>query len=173
MKIFFLLSVLVLVGCNGCQRQKATEQPMSEKELMEKLVAHNKAAHEAEIEAIDDFIKVKGWPVVTTGTGLRYWIYESGTGENAKLDDFASISYEVYDLEGQLIYEAKKEDPGVFKIGQDNVESGLHEMVLLMKVGDKAKVVLPSYLAFGLTGDSKKIAQNMPLYYNLELVALN
>jgi FKBP-type peptidyl-prolyl cis-trans isomerase len=46
-------------------------------------------------------------------------------------------------------------------------------MILLMKVGDKAKVILPSHLAFGLTGDSKKVAQSMPLLYDLELVALD
>lgn len=173
MRIFFLLSILVLVGCNGCKRQKANEQAMSEQELMEILVERNKSAHQAEIVAIDEFVKTKGWPVSTTGTGLRYWIFENGSGAEAKLDDFASIAYQVFDMDGNLIYEADKEHPGIFKIGQDNVESGLHEMVLLMKVGDKAKVVLPSYLAFGLTGDSKKVAQNMPLVYNLELVALN
>jgi len=56
--------------------------------------------------------------------------------------------------------------------GMDNVESGLHEVILLMKVGDKAKVVLPSHLAFGLTGDSSKIPHSTPLVYDIQLIDL-
>jgi FKBP-type peptidyl-prolyl cis-trans isomerase len=104
---------------------------------------------------------------------MHYWIYEKGTGVQAKLDDYASIVYKVELLDGTLCYEAKKDKPGVFKIGQDAVETGIHEVVLLMRVGDKARVVLPSHLAFGLTGDSSKVPKSSPLVYDIELIALN
>jgi FKBP-type peptidyl-prolyl cis-trans isomerase FkpA len=62
--------------------------------------------------------------------------------------------------------------PGSFVIGRDQVESGLHEVLLLMHLGDRAKVILPSHLAFGLTGDSGKIPSHATLIYDLHLVGI-
>jgi FKBP-type peptidyl-prolyl cis-trans isomerase len=167
----FLL--VVLMSCNGCREQRESQEVITQYKLMKDLVAHNKALHEEEIQLIDDFIATQNWKMTTTGTGLRYWIYQPGSGAQAKLNNVASIQYIVSKFDGTELYRSDFSKPSQFLIGQDNVESGLHEMILLMKVGDKAKVILPSHLAFGLTGDSKKVAQSMPLLYDLELVALD
>lgn len=172
MRIIGIIVLITLIGCNGCKNSKQSETPMDPNKMAADLVAMNKAKHEAEIVEINEFVKNKGWNVTTTGTGLRYWIYEEGNGAQAKTDDIVSIAYKVQQFDGKLLYEATKEKPGSFKVGQDNVESGLHEMLLLMKVGDKAKVILPSYLAFGFTGDSNKVSHDMPLVYDLELVSI-
>jgi FKBP-type peptidyl-prolyl cis-trans isomerase len=121
---------------------------------------------------VHDFIKDKKWPMTETGTGLNYWIYENGKGAKAELEMFATISYTVSNFDGVEIYKSEPANPGMFKIGMDNVESGLHEVIVLMKVGDKAKVVLPSHLAFGLTGDSSKIPHSTPLVYDIQLIDL-
>lgn len=173
MRIFGIIVLITLIGCNGCKNSKQSETVVDPNQMAADLVAMNKAKHEAEIVEINEFIKNKGWNVTTTGTGLRYWIYENGAGQLAKTDDIVSIAYTVEQFDGKQLYEASRDKPGTFKVGQDNVESGLHEMLLLMHVGDKAKVILPSYLAFGLTGDSNKVSHDMPLVYDLELVAIN
>jgi FKBP-type peptidyl-prolyl cis-trans isomerase len=41
-----------------------------------------------------------------------------------------------------------------------------------MRKGDIAKIILPSYLAHGLTGDSDKIPPMSTVLYNIELVDL-
>ena len=57
-----------------------------------------------------------------------------------------------------------------FVIGEGDEPSGLHEMVKLMRVGAKAKVIIPSYLAYGLVGDDNKIPPSATLFYDLYLV---
>jgi len=41
-----------------------------------------------------------------------------------------------------------------------------------MRVGDRAKFIIPSHLAFGLIGDQKKIRHKATLVYDLEFVSM-
>ena len=41
-----------------------------------------------------------------------------------------------------------------------------------MKEGDKAKLILPSHLAYGLIGDQNKIPQKATIIYDIELLEL-
>ncbi len=52
------------------------------------------------------------------------------------------------------------------------VESGLHHGVKHLSVGDKAKFILPSHLAFGTYGDGEKIPSKATLLYDLELIEI-
>ena len=63
--------------------------------------------------------------------------------------------------------------PKKFLIGKDHVESGVHEGVTLMHVGDRAKFVIPSYLAHGLSGDNAKIPPRSVLIVDLKLLRLD
>ena len=59
-----------------------------------------------------------------------------------------------------------------FIVGKDYVESGLHEGIAFMNAGDKALIIIPSYLAHGLAGDLKKIPFRSTIVYDVELVAI-
>lgn len=122
---------------------------------------------------INDYIKRNGWQVTTTPTGVRYMIYEEGKGVKAESGMIALIEFEVYLLDGTKCYSSKDEGIKQFKIEQSDVESGLHEAVQQMKVGDRAKVILPHYRAHGLIGDSKKIPPLSPIVYDVYLKALS
>lgn len=164
----FLLCLTALFGCNGC-REKQAPVGLSEAELRKKLIEHNKSEHQAETQRIKDFVKEKGWPMLETGTGLHYWIYEKGSGPAPVNGNVVDISYKVSHLNGTEIYASQN---GQFRLGEDNVESGLHEALLLLHQGDKARLIMPSHLAFGLTGDSEKIPQNATLLYDIALLTI-
>ena len=69
-------------------------------------------------------------------------------------------------------YNSDKDGLKLIELGKAEVESGLEEGILLMKVGDKAKLVIPSHLAFGLLGDENKIPKRATLIYDVELVEI-
>ena len=46
----------------------------SPKELKQKIVAANKMYIKRESDEIDQYIKLRSWEMITTGTGLRYMI---------------------------------------------------------------------------------------------------
>jgi len=122
---------------------------------------------------IEGFAERRGWEMTKTGTGLRYMVYEGkGEGEKAKDGQIATLDYKVSLMDGVEVYSSKEDGPRSFMIGQDNVETGLHEAVTYLKLGDKAHVILPSHLAHGLTGDNNKIPPRSTVIYNLELIGL-
>ena len=167
-KLPLVVVIALLASCNGCRDQKqATEETVV---TLDDLVRNNKRIHEEEMREIEVYIQEKKWPVSKTATGLNYWIYEAGSGDLARMKDVVSVAYHIELMDGTACYDASKEAPKRFTVGHDNVESGLHEVVQLMRKGDRAKVVLPSHLAFGLTGDSNKIPQNATVIYDLQIV---
>jgi FKBP-type peptidyl-prolyl cis-trans isomerase FkpA len=166
--LFLIACHMVLLGCNGCREQQH-QVALSEAELRQQLIEHNKSEHQAETQRIKAFVKEKGWPMTETGTGLYCWIYENGNGAAPVNGNVVDISYKVTLLDGTAIYEAQN---GQFRLGEDNVESGLHEALLLMHLGDKARLIMPSHLAFGLTGDSEKVPQKATLLYDIALLRI-
>jgi len=162
--------LIILSSCANSEPD--TKKTFTEKELKEPLIEANKKAIVTEDQQIKDFIARNRWDVKETGTGLRYRIYESGSGERAEIGKIAIISYKVSLLNGETVYSSDELGNKEFKIGRGGVESGLEEGILLLRVGDRAKFIIPSHLAFGLLGDQNKIFTKTTLVYDLKLLDL-
>jgi FKBP-type peptidyl-prolyl cis-trans isomerase FkpA len=164
--------IFLAQACGGCKNNKK-QQVVDYKKIENDLLEQNKKNAHSESVAIDEYIKKNNWKdVIKTGTGLRYTIIQRGDGILAKTDNIAKVNYKVSLLDGTLCYSSERKGPHEFKIGQDDIESGLHEGITYMHVGDKAKFLLPSHLAHGFTGDQKKIPSNSPILYEIELLGL-
>jgi FKBP-type peptidyl-prolyl cis-trans isomerase len=57
-------------------------------------------------------------------------------------------------------------------IGKGGVEAGLEDGILLMHEGGRAKFIIPSHLAFGLTGNGNKIPPKSTLIYDIKLLKI-
>ena len=171
MKYTYLIFALalILMSCDSCTNDKKVVPQMTQAQIDSMLIAQNRNFHAQEKELLQKFVTEKQWPTTITGTGIHYWIYQQGTGETVKSEQIAMVEYEVSLLDGTVVYKSKPGEKVPVKIGHDNVESGLHEAMLLMKKGDRAKFVLPSYRAFGLTGEGK-IPMNAAVVYDIHLV---
>lgn len=164
---------LILAGLFSCQEdEKKNNTVLNEQQVKETLINANKEAAEEESLQIDAYVKRRNLDVITTGTGLRYQIYKKGSGEKAEIGKRAIVAYEVSLIDGTVCYSTKEFGPEEFKIGSDRVESGLHEAICYMSVGDKAKIIIPSHLAHGLMGDSKKIPIRSTIIYDIELIKI-
>lgn len=171
MKYAWVGFLWIFISCNGCRDKQAASE-MTYEEMQKELIETNKAKLKEEKAAILKFIERKKWKMTETGTGLFYEIYQKGSGEKAKEGDVVVLSYTVSLLDGKVCYSSTPANPSHFKVGEDNVETGLHEVVQYLSVGDKAHVVLPSHRAFGFTGDSSKIPQDASVVYDIELLAI-
>lgn len=166
--VFLCLIASVVKQCKNSEKEKA--KSLTQEEVQQPMIRVNKQLIKNESENIDAYITRQNWEVEKTGTGLRYMIYKKGTGEPATHGKIAKINYKVNLLDGTLCYTSDKTGPQEFKIGEDNVESGLHEGIQYLKEGDKAKIIIPSHLAHGLIGDSEKIPPLSPIVYDVELI---
>jgi FKBP-type peptidyl-prolyl cis-trans isomerase FkpA len=167
------LLVLILVMLSSCRESSKPSKSTRHLSMMsDSLVNYNRGVVLTEDQQIEDFIARYGWKMKQTGTGLRYLIYKKGDGVKALKGKIAVIGYKLHLLNGDLIYSSDKEGLKEFKIGYGGVESGVEEGILLMHVGDRAKFIVPSHLAFGLLGDQNKIPQRATLVYDIELVKI-
>lgn len=167
---FVLLASVLFTCCSEQPKPSASTRHLGM--MSDSLVNYNRGVVMSEDQQIEDFIARYGWTMTKTGTGLRYLIYKKGRGEKGHKGEIAVIGYTSRLLNGNLCYTSDKDGLKEFKIGYGGVESGVEEGILLMHVGDRAKFILPSHLAFGLLGDQKKIPQQAALVYDIELVKL-
>ena len=160
-----------LFACGQAGRQN--DRPdINPKEYKEPLMEANKIRVQREDVEIDNYIKRHQWDMKETGTGLRYLIYHEDGGEEAMTGKTAVINFKISLLDGTACYSSENNGPKKFTIGQGGVESGLEEGILLLKVGDKAKFILPSHLAYGLLGDGDKIPSHVVIIYEVDLIEL-
>ena len=136
----------------------------------EELIAINKAMVNDEQEQIEDYIKRYGYKMITTPTGLHYLLQDSGQGRAPVFKSVVSLKYKVEFLNGNYCYSSDSSGVLQFSIGQSDEPTGLQEGLLKLKEGGKAIYIVPSYLAYGLTGDGNKIGNNQTLVYHVTLL---
>lgn len=167
--IIFAASLFLWASC-GNKHQINEEQPIVTDTLSEQLLHSNKRISAKERLDIDNFVRRKQWPMTETGTGLRYSVYSEGKGRQVVSGDLVSVEFEISLLNGKICYSSEETGAEQFVVDHDHVESGLHEAIKYLRVGDKAKIIIPSHLAFGLTGDSDQIPPLSPVVYDLTVV---
>ncbi len=132
----------------------------------EKRIAEEKAKAEAKLEAI-----AAGFE--KTDSGLRYQLIQNGSGSAAKKGDLVSVHYEGSLDNGQVFDSSySRKEPITFPLGQGQVIPGWDEGIALLKVGDKARFVIPSHLAYGSRGAGGVIPPNATLIFDVELMAV-
>lgn len=170
--ILFSAVIFLIPACSDSNKQVSKNVNIQGKEFQDKLIDANKMYVKRESDEIDQYVAHKGWTMVKTGTGLRYMIIRKGTGNQAKPEQLAKVNYKISLLDGTVCYSSDSIGPREFVVAGDNVESGLHEGIQYMHVGDKAVMILPSHLAHGLIGDENKIPPKASVVYELELLSL-
>ncbi len=170
LRIFVLGCSLFLFACESKNRVE-NKVKIKNSDLKKPLLKANRGLVNKENAEIDSYVLRRNWKMKQTGSGLRYRIYHQGNGANAEAGKFAFIKYKITLLNGTECYR-NLDKPERFLIDRDNVESGLHEGIKLLHVGDKATFILPPHLAHGLIGDREKIPPLSTIIYDVELVSI-
>ena len=106
-----------------------------------------------------------------TESGLRYKMIQTGSGKQAESGKTVSVHYEG-SLENGKVFDSSypRKKPIEFRLGQGQVIEGWDEGIALLKVGDKARFVIPSYLGYGASGAGGVIPPNATLIFDVELM---
>jgi len=106
-----------------------------------------------------------------TESGLRYKINEKGGGKKAVSGKSIKVHYKGQLLDGTVFDSSfKRDEPIEFTLGIGQVIKGWDEGLALLSVGDKARLVIPSDLAYGEVGAGGVIPANANLIFDVELV---
>ena len=138
--------------------------------MKEKLINESRRRMREEVVRIDSWIERHQLKMITTETGVRYRILEEGNGPMPALLSYVSLDYDLSLLDGTFCYSSDSTGRLNFILGQSSEPSGLQEVLLKLKEGSKAQVIVPSYLGFGLTGDGDCISGDESLVYEIKLL---
>lgn len=166
---YFLLFLLLTQSCKERNPDGDSRNLQDERETLLKV---NKYLVKKDADAIKGFVKRRGWNMEVTKTGLWYDIYEKGSGKKAETGKKITFAYKEWLLDGTLCYSSDSTGNKSFVIGKGGVERGLEEGVLLLRVGDKARFIMPPHLAFGLVGDEKKIPARAIVVYDINILQI-
>jgi FKBP-type peptidyl-prolyl cis-trans isomerase len=111
--------------------------------------------------------------ITTPPTASGIYIIESVQGQGIKIDSGAMVKlhFSVSKVDGKQIFSSfDRPEPLKFQYGQKFDTQGLEEAVGTMKKGGKAKVIVPSAMAFGEMGRGNVVPPYTTLVYEVEIV---
>ena len=161
------LLVTVLFSCNPKTEQKNIH--WNQKKSTE---FNRELAIEQDLQIKMYLEQHSDWKMISTGSGLRYYIYECGEGVKATVGLTAQVETDISLLDGTQCYKTASDEMEEFVIDKSDIESGIQEGIKKMRVGDKAKMIIPSHLAHGLVGDMDKIPPLSVIVVDIHLIGL-
>ncbi len=142
---------------------------------------------DTDIAIIDAYLAKNNIEAQTSKSGMRYTVLEEGTGPKPQIGDKVQVIYTGNVLEGDFfdtsVEEKAKEyglyNPGrtygpfEFILGTGGVIHGWDEGIALLNEGAKARLYIPSPMAYGDQQRSEVIVANAILEFEVELVGVN
>jgi len=136
-----------------------------------------------DIKSIESYISENNLKADKTESGVYYVIEEEGSGEQIEQGDEISVNYTGYVLDGTVFdtsieskakesgtfNEGRPYEPFTFSVGQGMVIPGWDEGLQLLKKGSKAKLLIPSPLAYGPSQRGEVILANSILIFDVEV----
>ena len=165
--------IIIFSSCDRNKDRQAKSRRQKFLERKEPMMNANRMLVRKDHEIIESYVKRRGWNMTLLENGLWYDIYEKTDKQKVENRDIITIHFTVSLLDGTLCYDSDSLGPKTFKVGQSDVEHGLQEGVLLMREGEKAKFIMPPFLAHGLLGDEKKIPPRSIILYDVYVENIN
>lgn len=130
-----------------------------------------KKMSDAEKADRDKYLTDNKITVTPTPSGLYYIEEKKGKGPLAKLGDEVSVAYRGTTLDGKEFDSSYgRPEPLKFVMGETPIIPGWVEAIQLMSKGGKAKVVIPSDIAYGPQGRPGAIPPFSTLVFEMELL---
>ena len=109
---------------------------------------------------------------VVTASGLQYKIIKKGAGKSPTSEDKVIAHYTGKLLDGTVFDSSHdRGEPATFPVS--SVIKGWQEVLPMMKVGGKWKIVVPANLAYADRGAGNLIGPNETLIFDIELVSIS
>jgi FKBP-type peptidyl-prolyl cis-trans isomerase FkpA len=123
-----------------------------------------------EMELLESYLKRTNVTSEPTESGLYYIMLEKGTGKKAEKGKIVSVHYTGSLISGKVFDSSIGKNPIEFQLGSRRVIPGWEEGIAMMQEGEKARLIIPSKLAYGERGAGKDILPYSTLVFDVELI---
>ncbi|BDD86174.1 FKBP-type peptidyl-prolyl cis-trans isomerase [Desulfofustis limnaeus] len=150
----------------AAQQEFATIMKAEQEANLAQIKEKNAAAGQAFLDE-----NKKNNEVTVTESGLQYQVIKAGEGDKPQATDKVKVDYVGTLIDGtEFDSSVKRGEPAVFTVNQ--VIPGWSEILQLMTVGSKYRVVIPADLAYGERGAAPVIEPNSVLIFDIELLGI-
>ncbi|HRO44080.1 MAG TPA: FKBP-type peptidyl-prolyl cis-trans isomerase [Flavipsychrobacter sp.] len=129
-------------------------------------------------QILQDYFKTNNIQPSKTASGLYYLIEQPGSGANPVQGQAVTVNYTGKTLDGK-VFDSNTDpamghaEPFTFNVGQGMVIPGWDEGVLLLRKGSKAKLFIPSGLAYGsMSPNPSAIPNDAILMFDIEVLKI-
>lgn len=169
---YLFLLIFICFSCTKVTPRKPIN-PKPSTTIFKGIIEENKALNKLEDDKINEIIKKDSTKVYLQSSNGFWYTYINKIEENLetpKKGNIATFSYNITDLNDVVIY--SKEDLGIknYNVDKEDFITGLQKGIKLMKIGETVTFVIPSYSAFGITGDGNKIGINQSIKSTITLI---
>lgn len=126
----------------------------SQQQMREEQEKHTTEQKAKDEQLLQDYFKTNNLQPTKTASGLYYLVEREGAGATPTSGQAVTVNYTGRTLDGK-VFDSNTDpalghaEPFTFNVGQGNVIQGWDEGVMLLKKGAKAKLFIPSGLAYG------------------------
>ncbi len=174
--LLILFSIALLQACKSPEARQPVQQNSGT--FIDASIARNKKmveAEEAQIAAIMASNPAQEYITSDNGFWYFYKIKDTLGTATAKFGDRVAFTYNVSDLDGNMIVSEKENGIQEYVIDQTNQEliTGIRQGLKLMREGEKVTFFFPSHKAFGYYGIIDKIGANVPVISTVTLKSID
>lgn len=169
--LFVLCTCLLILSC----KEQEARRPVSKSKTytLADTSEEMKQINKIEEAKIQNYITKDSLSTYIAAPNGYWYQYINKVAENTrtpKKEDIVEFSYDITDLNGQVIY--SKEELGIktYTIDKEDFIPALQIGIKSMKVGETIKFVIPSYNAFGIVGDENRIGINQSIISTVTLL---
>jgi len=175
-RVFFLLclTATMFVSCGNNEVMPDMQQTVVKPMYDESQISVNQEIVRRENADIALIAKRYNWNLEQTPNGLFYEILNKKDGSHPQTKDRVQLKGKIYLQDGTEVYNDREDGVKEFIINRSGDDPiGLHELAMLMCEGEKSRAIIPSFLAYGITGDGNKISALSFLICEVELIKIN
>ena len=172
MKYSLFFVFLYFLSCSTPQARRPINPKLSATIFQENIAATKKIFELEEAEILK-YIENDSLNVYEISPNGFWYTYVHRIQEDlitAKPGDIVELTYDIRDLNDIILY--SKETLGIknYMVDKEDFISGIQKGIKLMKVGETIIFVIPSYNAFGISGDGNKIGINKTIKSKITLL---
>lgn len=173
--IYLLIALFVIVSCKAPEARRPVQQQSGS--FIKESAKRNKKLYEKEEQRIAQIMAANpenNYLASESGFWYYYNIKDSLDVPKPVYGDVITFTYDIKKLDGTSILSEIENGLQTYKIDQSNQDliSGLRDAVKLMKVGEKATFLFPSYKAYGYYGLKNKLGINVPIQSTVTLKSI-